>query len=101
MTCLGIHAVGITCLVAVDAEKVFLCFANSVASTRFMLQDEFNIQTTKCDNCIIQLSCIFSIIALLVGSEDIEEASQLLNCLSDMVYCTVCPCIDTAHDWNG
>ncbi|CAA2935013.1 Hypothetical predicted protein [Olea europaea subsp. europaea] len=49
-----------------------------------MLQDEFNIQTTKCDNCIIRLSCIFSIIALLVGSEDIEEASQLLNCLSDM-----------------
>nr|GEZ87809.1 leucine-rich repeat extensin-like protein 1 [Tanacetum cinerariifolium] len=30
--------------------EVFLCFGNSVASTRFMLQDEFNIQTTKCDN---------------------------------------------------
>jgi hypothetical protein len=24
-----------------------------VASTRFLLQDEFNIQTTQCDNCII------------------------------------------------
>ncbi|XP_070011695.1 uncharacterized protein [Nicotiana sylvestris] len=34
--------------------EVFLCFANSVASTRFMLQDEFNLQTTKCDNCIIE-----------------------------------------------
>ncbi|KAK4374439.1 hypothetical protein RND71_005116 [Anisodus tanguticus] len=34
-------------------EMVFLCFGNSVASTRFMLQDEFNIQTTQCDNCII------------------------------------------------
>lgn len=33
--------------------QVFLCFGNSVASTRFMLQDEFNIQTTRCDNCII------------------------------------------------
>ena len=33
--------------------QVFLCFGNSVASTRFLLQDEFNIQTTKCDNCII------------------------------------------------
>ena len=33
--------------------KVFLCFGNSVASTRFLLQDEFNIQTTQCDNCII------------------------------------------------
>ncbi|XP_038982904.1 thioredoxin domain-containing protein PLP3A-like [Phoenix dactylifera] len=34
-------------------ECVFLCFGNSVASTRFLLQDEFNIQTTQCDNCII------------------------------------------------
>lgn len=103
--------------------KVFLCFGNSVASTRFLLQDEFNIQTTQCDNCIIvcaisavsqfflynsqcplfimcskiiqgfmfclqQLACIFSIIALIVGSEEIQEASQLLSCLANMVYCT-------------
>ncbi|CAK9156743.1 unnamed protein product [Ilex paraguariensis] len=84
--------------------EVFLCFANSVASTRFMLQDEFNIQTTKCDNCIIgfmfclqQLACIFSLLACITGSEEIGEASQLLNCLSDIVYCTVCPCMQTQH----
>ncbi|KAJ0634561.1 hypothetical protein HanOQP8_Chr17g0641411 [Helianthus annuus] len=71
--------------------EVFFCFGNSVASTRFMLQDEFNIQTTKCDNCIIgfmfclqQIACIFSIIACIVGSEELNEASQLLNCLADL-----------------
>ncbi|KAL5231560.1 hypothetical protein ABZP36_030336 [Zizania latifolia] len=37
------------------ATEVFCCFGNSVASTRFLLQDEFNIQTTQCDNCIIVL----------------------------------------------
>ncbi|KAL6549943.1 hypothetical protein OROMI_020431 [Orobanche minor] len=37
------------------ATEVFLCFGNSVASTRFLLQDEFNIQTTQCDNCIIRV----------------------------------------------
>ncbi|KMT12068.1 hypothetical protein BVRB_5g100250 [Beta vulgaris subsp. vulgaris] len=86
------------------ATEVFLCFGNSVASTRFMLQDEFNIQTTQCDNCIIgfmlclnQLACIFSIVAMIVGSQEIQEASQLLNCLSDMVYCTVCACMQTQH----
>ncbi|XP_076912774.1 uncharacterized protein LOC143571162 isoform X1 [Bidens hawaiensis] len=75
--------------------EVFLCFGNSVASTRFLLQDEFNIQTTQCDNCIIgfmfclqQLACIFSIVACIVGSEELSEASQLLNCLADLVYCT-------------
>ncbi|XP_010314492.1 uncharacterized protein [Solanum lycopersicum] len=86
------------------ATEVFLCFGNSVASTRFMLQDEFNIQTTRCDNCIIgfmfclqQIACIFSIVAMIVGSEEIQEASQLLSCLSDMVYCTVCACMQTQH----
>ncbi|KHG12519.1 hypothetical protein F383_19499 [Gossypium arboreum] len=84
--------------------EVFLCFGNSVASTRFLLQDEFNIQTTKCDNCIIgfmfclqQIACIFSIVAMIVGSDEIQEASQILSCLADMVYCTVCACMQTQH----
>ncbi|MBA0744362.1 hypothetical protein Gogos_006989, partial [Gossypium gossypioides] len=71
--------------------EVFLCFGNSVASTRFLLQDEFNIQTTKCDNCIIgfmfclqQVACIFSIVAMIVGSDELQDAAQLLNCLADM-----------------
>ncbi|RYR10505.1 hypothetical protein Ahy_B05g078932 [Arachis hypogaea] len=84
--------------------EVFLCFGNSVASTRFLLQDEFNIQTTQCDNCIIgfmfclqQIACIFSIVALIVGSDEINEASQLLSCLAEYVYCTVCACMQTQH----
>ncbi|XP_004503687.1 uncharacterized protein [Cicer arietinum] len=84
--------------------EVVLCFGNSVASTRFLLQDEFNIQTTQCDNCIIgfmfclqQVACIFSIVAMIVGSDEISEASQLLSCLADFVYCTVCACMQTQH----
>lgn len=34
---------------------------------------------------------------MIVGSQEIQEASQLLNCLSDMVYCTVCACMQTQH----
>ncbi|KAF3525646.1 hypothetical protein F2Q69_00048700 [Brassica cretica] len=86
------------------ATEVFLCFGNSVASTRFMLQDEFNIHTTQCDNCIIgfmfclnQIACIFSLVACIVGSDELSEASQLLSCLADMVYCTVCACMQTQH----
>ncbi|XP_047320816.1 pollen-specific leucine-rich repeat extensin-like protein 3 [Impatiens glandulifera] len=84
--------------------EVFLCFPNSVATTRFMMQDEFNIQTTQCDNCIIgfmfclqQLACIFSLAACLTGIDELEEASQLLSCLSDLVYCSVCSCMQTQH----
>ncbi|KAL2987338.1 hypothetical protein AAZX31_11G022300 [Glycine max] len=84
--------------------EVVCCLGNSVASTRFLLQDEFNIQTTQCDNCIIafmsvlqRLACIFSIIALIVGNSEIRQASQLLSCLADFVYCTVCACMQTQH----
>ncbi|KAL4592547.1 hypothetical protein LXL04_005547 [Taraxacum kok-saghyz] len=84
--------------------EVFLCFGNSVASTRFLLQDEFNLQTTQCDNCIIgfmfclqQFACICSIVACIVGNEELNEASQALSCLANMVYCTVCACMQTQH----
>ncbi|CAM6083911.1 unnamed protein product [Calypogeia fissa] len=84
--------------------EVWCCFGNSVQSTRFLLQDEFNIQTTKCDNCIIgfmfvlqQVACIFSIVAAIVGSDEIEAASHILNLASDTVYCSVCACMQTQH----
>ncbi|GAB4834442.1 hypothetical protein Ancab_032698 [Ancistrocladus abbreviatus] len=92
------------CPEACLCTEVFCCFGNSVASTRFLLQDEFNIQTTQCDNCIIgfmfclqQIACIFSIVAMIVGSNEISEASQILSCCADYVYCTVCACMQTQH----
>ena len=33
--------------------QVCFCFTQSVASTRWMIQDEQRIQNTKCDNCLI------------------------------------------------
>ncbi|KAJ6400614.1 hypothetical protein OIU84_016123 [Salix udensis] len=84
--------------------EVVCCFCNSVASTRFLLQDEFNIQTTQCDNCIIgfmfclqQLACICSLVACITGNDEIGDLAQMLTCLSDLVYCTVCACIQTQH----
>ncbi|CAN1237286.1 hypothetical protein LINGRAPRIM_LOCUS1851 [Linum grandiflorum] len=85
-------------------SEVFCCFSNSVASTRFLLQDEFNIQTSTCDNCIIgfmfciqQLACICSCVACLTGIDEIADLADLLSCLSDLVFCSVCPCLQTQH----
>ncbi|EMS51075.1 hypothetical protein TRIUR3_25674 [Triticum urartu] len=47
--------------------------------------------------CLQQVACIFSIVAAIVGSEELSEASQILSCLSDMVYCSVCACMQTQH----
>lgn len=48
--------------------QTFLCFGQSVASTRWLIQDEMHIRNTQCDNCIIgtmiffqYLSCICSV----------------------------------------
>ncbi|CAI0472241.1 unnamed protein product [Linum tenue] len=60
-------------------SEVFCCFSNSVASTRFLLQDEFNIQTSPCDNCM--LACICSCVACLTGIDEIGDLADLLTCL--------------------
>ncbi|KAE8676658.1 Proteasome subunit alpha type 5-1 family protein [Hibiscus syriacus] len=84
--------------------EVMLCLGNSVASTRFLLQDEYNIQTTECDNCLIsfmiilgQIACICRLLASLTGDDELEDLAELLTCISDMVYCTVCACMQTQH----
>ncbi|KAL2892159.1 UDP-N-acetylenolpyruvoylglucosamine reductase, partial [Bienertia sinuspersici] len=47
--------------------------------------------------CLQQLACICSIVACLIGSEELEDLSQCLNCISDTVQCTVCACMQTQH----
>ncbi|XP_061999871.1 pollen-specific leucine-rich repeat extensin-like protein 3 [Rosa rugosa] len=84
--------------------EVLCCFAPSVSSTRYLIQDEFNIKTTPCDNCIIgcmvclkQISCICSLLACLTGSSELGDIAECLGCISDTVYCSVCACMQTQH----
>uniref|UniRef100_A0A166D4Y5 Rhodopsin n=1 Tax=Daucus carota subsp. sativus TaxID=79200 RepID=A0A166D4Y5_DAUCS len=58
---------------------------------------EFCLGTEGFMFCLQQVACIFSIVAMIVGSDELSEASQLLNCLADVVYCTVCACMQTQH----
>eukprot|EP00242_Pyramimonas_sp_CCMP2087_P012145 CAMPEP_0198212822 /NCGR_PEP_ID=MMETSP1445-20131203/27801_1 /TAXON_ID=36898 /ORGANISM="Pyramimonas sp., Strain CCMP2087" /LENGTH=197 /DNA_ID=CAMNT_0043887369 /DNA_START=104 /DNA_END=694 /DNA_ORIENTATION=- len=80
------------------------CFTQSVASSRHMIQDEFHIQNTTCDNCLIgfmicinQLACIFRILACLTGNDAIEQAADILTCIADLTYMSVCACMQTQH----
>ncbi|KAJ7535381.1 hypothetical protein O6H91_12G030600 [Diphasiastrum complanatum] len=93
--------------------EVLCCFANSVQSTRFMLQDEYNLQNTSCDNfiiafmfCLQQVACIFGLIAAIIGSDELTEIANIIYCISDSVYCAVCGCMQTQHKvemdkWEG
>ena len=78
------------------------CFAQSVASTRWLLQDRLAIRNTQCDNCIIgtmvclqYLDCLCSIAACLTDNELIDQMAECVDCLADVTWCTVCACMQT------
>jgi len=85
------------------------CFAQSVASTRFLVQDERRIQNTCCDNCIIgvmlflqYLACVVRLVACITQIQEIEDLADILDCVADVTYCTVCACMQTQvkHEFN-
>uniref|UniRef100_M8C009 Uncharacterized protein n=1 Tax=Aegilops tauschii TaxID=37682 RepID=M8C009_AEGTA len=47
--------------------------------------------------CLQQLACICSLVACIVGNQELSEASQAISCVSDAVYWTVCSCMQTQH----
>ena len=78
--------------------EVCCCFPSAVATNRFMIQDEQRVMNTECDNCLIgfmlcmnQLACIFRIAAMISGSDTLEEAANLLDCIADVTYAACAP----------
>ena len=75
--------------------QVFFCFTQSVASTRWMLQDEMHISNTECDNCLIgtmifcqYLSCLCDIAACLSGSDEIRLLADAIDIAAQLIWCT-------------
>ncbi|KAG1678288.1 hypothetical protein FOA52_013909 [Chlamydomonas sp. UWO 241] len=84
-------------------ETIF-CFSLSVQTTRYMIQDELRIHTTKCDNCLIitmivleYIACVLHIVACIIGSEELRQAAQIVQIIADIMWCTVCACMQTQH----
>tara|TARA_B100000519_G_scaffold50828_1_gene41204 strand:+ start:486 stop:1214 length:729 start_codon:yes stop_codon:yes gene_type:complete len=87
------------------ACEVFWCFPSAVATNRFLIQDEQRVMNTQCDNGIIgfmllmnQLACIFRVAAMVSNDDSIEQAADILDCISDMTYCSVCACMQTQQE---
>ncbi|KAL4420302.1 hypothetical protein ABPG77_001392 [Micractinium sp. CCAP 211/92] len=84
--------------------EVTFCFAQSVASTRWGIQDEMHLQNTQCDNCIIgtmiaaqYLACLCWIAACISGNDTMNELAQLTDNIADILWCSVCACMQTQH----
>ncbi|CAL5222266.1 g4604 [Coccomyxa viridis] len=82
--------------------EVCFCFTQSVASTRWMIQDEQRIQNTKCDNCLIgamvtaqYLACLCDIAACLSGSQEVAELAHCTDNIAQVLWCSVCACMQT------
>ena len=43
--------------------------------------------------CIDQVACIFRLIACITGNDEIEQLADILSCIADLTYCTVCACM--------
>jgi hypothetical protein len=84
--------------------EVTCCFPQSVASTRWMLQDEMQLMNTKCDNAIIgvmiaaqYLACICWLAACITGNDVLNDIARIIDLIADIMWCTVCGCMQTQH----
>ncbi|UPR00782.1 hypothetical protein HOP50_06g40980 [Chloropicon primus] len=82
--------------------EVSCCFPNSVLATRYLLQDEMQLENTKCDNCLFNtmvalqgLACVCYIASIF--EPGLREAAQTVDAVADLVYCSVCACMQTQH----
>lgn len=85
--------------------ETWICFANSVAVTRWLLQDDLELETTACDKCIIAtmialqyLACIMRCVAIIVDVNGVDTAADAIDIAADVVWCTVCACMAAQHD---
>ncbi|OMO78790.1 hypothetical protein CCACVL1_14096 [Corchorus capsularis] len=105
----GTNVAGVTCLAAVGvAKEIVLNFVYAprfaVVSVIQLLQLVFFFKMNSIYRprngfmlCLGQVACIFRMVALITGSDELQDASEILTCLSDCVYCTVCACMQTQH----
>ena len=86
--------------------EVCCCFPNSVLATRYLLQDEMQLQNTKCDNCLFNtmvalqgLACVCYIASIV--EPGLRETAALVDTIADMVYCSVCACMQVRFRWTS
>ncbi|MCD7471333.1 hypothetical protein HAX54_011681 [Datura stramonium] len=58
---------------------------------------EFCLATEGFMLILSQVACLCRLAAMLTGDDEIEEAAHILTCISDMVYYSVCACMQTQH----
>lgn len=69
----------------------FCCLGCAIHANRFMVMQHYGLQNDCCDVFIMWLSCICSVIACLLGDENLEN-------LADLIYYIVIGCMLAQHE---
>ncbi|PPS00227.1 hypothetical protein GOBAR_AA20443 [Gossypium barbadense] len=49
---------------------------------------------------LAEIACICHLVACLTGNSELEDLAEILTCISDLVYCTVCACMQVWNNFN-
>jgi hypothetical protein len=80
---------------------VFCCTALSVSANRMLLQNQFRIQNSACDSCLIMTAnicqlavCLINCFAAIFGGGGVDP--EVKNCV-DCFFAMVMSCMQTQH----
>jgi len=82
--------------------EVCCCLSCSVSATRFLVMDQYRIQSDPCDNRIIRfnnfmqiLSCVLNLLAICI--DELREAAFIIDMIANIVYCCTLGCMQAQH----
>ena len=89
-----------TCPCPCMCLEAFCCTGPAVSATSMVIRDKYylgldesDVRLIRCNNCLFCLATICSCIAMFTNNEDIDAASSIINCISDVVFCCTSGCM--------
>jgi len=76
--------------------EVCFCLSCAVSGNRMMVQQQYQLMNTCCDECILWSTCMLSWVLCILQAVGVPVNQELRNC-ADLIYCTVLGCMQTQH----
>eukprot|EP01115_Flamella_aegyptia_P012757 TRINITY_DN64_c3_g1_i1.p1 TRINITY_DN64_c3_g1~~TRINITY_DN64_c3_g1_i1.p1 ORF type:complete len:174 (-),score=12.56 TRINITY_DN64_c3_g1_i1:15-536(-) len=76
-------------------ESIFCCWC-AIFGNRFLIQSEYGIMNTKCENCLIWFMCILSWVRCIVSL--FVNIPFEIEVLCDLLFCCFSACLQTQQE---
>jgi len=98
--------------------EAFCCPGMAVSATSMVIRETYNlgldeddVRLIRCSNCLQIFACVCNIIACLTDCEEVDTFAQILDCVADVIFCSVAGCTTAqayheikkreANEWSG